>query len=230
MTAFSREFSCVIDYKFKDEKLLKQALTHPSIKGRGTGVGFERLEFLGDRVLGLVVSDMLFHHFAGEEEGELARRLSGLVCREMLIEVAHDLQLERHMVRLESKGMTEGKRLETVLADGCEALIGAIYLDGGLEAARSFIESHWRDRLQAVKEPPKDPKNALQEWVQGQGLPHPTYHVLTSEGPSHAPQFVIEVRIQDMPQMTAQGVGTSKKEAEREAAENLILKIKNGEV
>lgn len=212
-----------IGYAFKDKQFLKRALTHPSALPSGQGVDFERLEFLGDRVLGLVISQWLFEEFPREKEGDLAKRLAGLVCKETLVKIAKSLELANHMAMKQERGISQNKRLETLLADGCEALIGGLYLDGGLEVPRDFIHTHWKDLFQSTPEPPRDAKSALQEWIQGRGHSHPEYVILESSGPAHAPRFVVQVQVKGFAPVT--GEGSSKRLAEKNAAQNMLLMI-----
>src|SRR5262245_32454323 len=147
-----------LEYTFKDRSLLQKALTHPSALTPGQGVDFERLEFLGDRVLGLIIAKWLFEEFPIEKEGDLAKRFAGLVRKETLVEVAQVLNLDRAMVMKKERSSSQEKRLETLLADGCEALIAALYLDGGYPAASNFIHRYWKDYFKEPQEPPRDPK------------------------------------------------------------------------
>jgi ribonuclease-3 len=171
-------------------------------------------------VLALVVTEMLMDAFPAEREGALAKRLAALVRQEALAGVARDIDLGRH-VRL-SRGEAEGggRENEAILADVCEAVIAAIYNDGGLEAARGFIERHWRDRLRSVQAPPQDAKTTLQEWAQGRGLALPSYDIVAREGPDHAPAFTVQVALADG--QSAEGRGPSKRVAEQEAARKLL--------
>ena len=153
-----------LDYSFKNPSLLEKALTHPSAMPPGQGGDFERLEFLGDRVLGLVIASWLFDEFPVENEGDLAKRFAGLVRKETLVEVANVLHLEKAMVMKRERSSSQVKRLETLTADGCEALIAALYLDGGLKAASDFIHLYWKIICKEVMEPPRDAKSILQEW------------------------------------------------------------------
>lgn len=212
-----------IGHSFKNAHLLQQALTHPSALPSGKGVAFERLEFLGDRVLGLVVATWLFEEFPHEKEGDMAKRLAGLVCKETLVDIAKLIDLGQFMAMKRERSSSENKRLETLLADGCEALIGALYLDGGLEVARSFIRHYWKDLLNSTPEPPRDSKSLLQEWIQGKGKPHPTYVVVDSSGPAHAPHFIVQVSIEGMEPTI--GEGSSKRLAEKDAAQNMLNMI-----
>lgn len=210
----------ILEYKFKNTTLLKQALTHPSALPSGHGVDFERLEFLGDRVLGLVVAKWLYEEFPHENEGDLARRLAGLVRKETLVDIAKIIDLGQFMKMKREKSPAQNKRLETVLADGCEALIGALYLDGGFDAPHAFIHQYWDDLFKKTPEPPRDSKSILQEWIQGKGKSHPEYVVLSSSGPAHSPHFVVEVQITGMNPVS--GEGSSKREAEKVAAQNML--------
>jgi len=209
-----------LEYTFKIAELLTKALTHPSALAPGQGIEFERLEFLGDRVLGLVVASWLFTEFPMEKEGDMAKRLTALVRKETLVDVAKTIGLDQAMVMKREKSSSQDKRLETLLADGCEALIGALYLDGGFEAAQSFIHTYWQDVLKGTLEPPRDPKSILQEWIQGHGKTPPQYVVLESSGPAHAPRFIVEVRVEGLDPV--QGEGSSKRHAEKEAAQHML--------
>ncbi len=209
-----------LNYTFKDPSLFTKAMTHPSALTPGQGIDFERLEFLGDRVLGVVIANWLFHEFPHEREGDLAKRFTELVRKETLFEVAMELGLDRAMVMKREKSSSQHKRLETLLADGCEALIGALYLDGGLVAARDFIQAYWAPSIKKTLSPPRDPKSILQEWIQSQGKTHPSYVVVESSGPAHAPQFVVQVQVEGIEPV--QGVGSSKRLAEKDAAQHML--------
>jgi ribonuclease-3 len=208
-----------LSYTFKDRSLLDQALTHRSVETAG-GADYERLEFLGDRVLALVVTEMLMAAFPVEREGALAKRLAALVRQETLAAVARDIGLGGY-IRL-SRGEADGggRENEAILADVCEAVIAAMYHDGGIVAARDFIERHWRDRLQSVAAPPQDAKTTLQEWAQGRGLALPSYVIAAREGPDHAPVFTVQVALADG--QSAEGRGPSKRVAEQAAAQKLL--------
>ena len=219
MNRFEKE----LGHTFQNTTLLKAALTHPSALPPGHGVMFERLEFLGDRVLGLVISTWIFESFPNEPEGSLAKRFTALVCKQALVKVAKNLSLEFAMRIKKERSSSQEKRLETLLADGCEALIGALYLDGGLKTAEAFIRQQWKDFLQITLEPPQDSKSILQEWAQGLGKPHPTYNTVSSTGPSHSPSFLVEVCVEGFE--SVRGEGTSKRLAEKDAAQHMLDKI-----
>lgn len=215
----------VLGYRARDPSLFLEALTHPSAKGQpdASRDSYERLEFLGDRVLGLVIADLLLSGFPEEPEGFLARRLATLVRRETLAEVGLELELGG-FVRLAKGEQDSGEaRNPAILADACEALIAALYLDGGLPTAHAFIARHWSGRLTAELEPPKDAKTRLQEWAQGRGLALPAYRETRREGPAHEPLFSVEVRVAGLP--AESGVGRSKRLAEQEAASQLLERI-----
>lgn len=217
-------FEKTLGYKFRDPGLLDRALTHASaLAERGNhdpAATYQRLEFLGDRVLGLVVADMLISTYPNAVEGELARRLARLVSGETCAEVAMDMGLDA-FVRL--GGSLARKRSGTasgVLADVCESVIGALYRDGGLDAARPVIERHWHERMTAMSGSLRDAKTALQEWAHSKGLETPNYRELSRSGPDHAPVFEIEVVIDG--REGALGGGKSKREAEQAAAEAVL--------
>lgn len=212
-------------HDFRASELVKQALTHPSCALKQGDVAYnnQRLEFLGDAVLGLVVAEMLYRLYPDEQEGELARRLSGLVCGERLVEIARSIGLGEALILSQSEEENDGRNNPSNLEDACEALIGAIYLDSGFDAARQFIEQHWSELAQSVAQAPKDPKTRLQEWAQGQGKPLPVYRLIDETGPSHAPSFTIEVSLPGFRAVSA--TASSKKMAERLAAEQLLEQI-----
>ena len=202
-----------LDYNFNDEKILNLALTQ---SGADAVNNNERLEFIGDRVLGLVVADMLFHIFPNEAEGELARRHASLVSTETLAMVAMEFGLDKKVRR----GHMTGGRLQHMLANAMEAILGAIYLDGGFESAREFITKHWNELARSAIVAPKDPKTALQEFVQKQDCGSlPEYEYLEPSGASHNPVFNVSVTALGK---TATGQGASKKSASIAAAAELL--------
>jgi ribonuclease-3 len=207
-----------ISYRFADLALLDSALSHISaLKGaRNRGGSYQRLEFLGDHVLGLVISDMLFRAFPRADEGELSRRLADLVRKETCAEIARAIDLGA-AVRLGASEANAGARSRpAILADVCEALIGAVYLDGGFVAAEALIARLWQARMKTKAEPLRDPKTVLQEWAQGRGLPTPAYREIARSGPDHDPQFRVAVQLPHL--APAEGSGRSKRAAEQAAA------------
>lgn len=202
-----------IGYSFKDENLLRVALTHSST---GSEFNYERLEFLGDRVLGLIIASLLFDKFVDEKEGDLAKRLSALVQGQTLAKLAGRISLGDFIFFSEAEAAAGGAENEHILADVFEAVIGAMYLDGGLEPCDALIRSQWEETLFTMKKPPQHPKTAIQEWAQGQGLPLPEYTVVNQSGPDHAPVFEVRMCIRGHRPVIASG--RSRAEAEKCAA------------
>jgi ribonuclease-3 len=223
-------FAAALGHSFANPDLLREALIHRSAVDRQRGrnadfrYGNERLEFLGDRVLSLTVADLLISRFPDESEGELARRHAALVRAETLAEVARLIGLGTQLALADSEEATGGREKPAILADACEAVIGALYRDGGLAAAGAFVERYWVPRIEHEATPPRDPKTALQEWAQGRGLPLPSYREVGREGPPHAPQFVMEVAVRG--RTPARGNGKTKREAERTAALAMLEALK----
>ncbi|MBI3446485.1 MAG: ribonuclease III [Magnetospirillum sp.] len=216
----------LLGHRFRRPELLAQALTHPSTQqGRRPKVSapYERLEFLGDRVLGLVVADMLFARYPAEAEGALARRHAALVRREAVARVANTIGLGTHLVLARGEDEAGGRTNPGILADACEAVIGALYADAGFAVAASFVRSQWEPMMEEALAPPKDAKTALQEWAQGLGKPLPIYATLGTEGPPHEPIFLIEVTVEGVG--SALGRGPSKRVAEQGAAGALLQKV-----
>lgn len=217
-----------LGHSFADRKLLVRALTHPSVSANPEHQGgdYQRLEFLGDRVLGLVMAEQLFSRFPREAEGQLARRLAKLVAKDALASVAEDLDLGSAMRLAMGADEWRGRTNPGLLSDACEAVIAALYLDGGLPVAKRFIEGAWQARIEADRDPPSDAKTALQEWAQARGLPLPEYEEIDRQGPPHDPVFTIRVRIEGHPPQA--GTGRSKRAAEQEAASALLAAIGRG--
>jgi ribonuclease-3 len=214
----SRPLQDRLGHRFADPALLDQALTHRSVTGQSANPNAkrftnERLEFLGDRVLGLVIADLLLKKFAAENEGQLAQRLAALVAQPTLVAVARELDLGPHV---RAAAGQDAEDTDAILADACEAVIGALYLDGGLAVAAAFVARHWGPRMDAAVAPPKDAKSALQEWAQGRGLPLPGYRVIDQAGPDHAPSFTVGVSVEGFAEV--EGRGRSKRQAETAAA------------
>jgi len=211
---------------FAKPALLERALTHPSVSADRDhqGGAYERLEFLGDRVLGLVVAEMLFVRFPQEAEGLLARRLAKLVAKESLASVAEDLGLGSFMRLAMGEDEQQGRTNPGLLSDVCEAVIAALYLDGGLPAAKQFIGAAWTARIEEDREPPSDPKTELQEWAQARSLPLPRYSEIDRRGPPHDPVFTIRVEVEGLPPRSGQG--RSKRTAEQDAAGQLLALAK----
>ncbi|WP_264812705.1 ribonuclease III, partial [Gluconacetobacter sacchari] len=188
---------------------------------RGAGSN-ERLEFIGDRVLGLLMAEWLLERFPDEQEGALGPRHAHLVSRPVLAAVAGALDLTEALDVAEHEARAGVRQVANVLADAVEAILGAMYLDGGLEPARRFVRSAWNDAIIAQAHPPKDPKTALQEWVLARGQPLPSYRTVLVDGPSHAPRFVIAVAAAGQ---SGEGEAGSKRAAESAAAADLLRRI-----
>jgi ribonuclease-3 len=216
-----KDLEARLGYAFKDRTLLKKALTHASvrqasIKRRDN----ERLEFLGDRVLGLAVAELLSEVYPTASEGDLARLYNRLVRGGTCAEVARALDLGAALVLSESEAGSGGREKETILADASEALLGAIFLEAGYAKAREIVRAHWGIKLQGTPAEAADAKSALQEWAQGQGLDLPQYVEVDRQGPDHRPRFTAEVRIKG--RKPARGEGASKRAAEQAAASALL--------
>ena len=211
-----------IAYRFTDPRLLEQAFNHISAFAgvRNRGHSYQRLEFLGDHVLGLVISDMLFRSFPKADEGEMSRRLAELVRREACADVARAIDLGS-AIRLGTSEINAGGRNRTaILADVCEALIGAVFVDGGYPAAAALVERLWSERLRTPKRPLRDAKTQLQEWAQARGLPTPAYREVERKGPHHDPEFRVWVELPEF--APAEGIGRSKRAAEQAAAAAML--------
>ncbi len=214
----------LIGHRFQKPSLLFQALTHASALASNPAGNNERLEFLGDRVLGLVISDSLIKLYPNTDEGGLAPRLNELVRRETCAAVAQEIDLGAVLILAPSESNAGGRQKTAILADACEALIGALYLDGGLEAARAFVERYWSERLANLAHAPQDAKTALQEWSQGKGLAVPDYQIISRTGPDHDPRFIVRVEVKGCD--PCEGGGTNKRAAEQAAAEALLFREK----
>lgn len=208
---------------FSNLELLRRALTHASAKGgEGEGGNYQRLEFLGDRVLGLVVAQMVFEANDSASEGELSLRLNALVNAETLAEIADEIGVAELIVAGSELRTLTGRKRVNLRADVMEALIAAVYLEGGLEPARRFILRYWEGRSKAPTAARRDPKTELQEWAHQVTKSSPLYVVEKREGPDHDPVFEVSVRIAGID--PASGTGRSKREAEQAAATAILLR------
>ncbi len=210
-----------LGYVFNSRELFQRSLTHASVRsGKAPRNDNERLEFIGDRVLGLAIADLLCESLPTANEGELARRYNRLVRGEACAKVARAIGLGQHLILSESEADSGGRDKDTILADAIEAILGAIFLEGGFEAARRVVRALWDGTLEQLPQVAADAKSALQEWAQGQGLELPEYQEISRSGPDHAPRFVSEVRIRG--RKPARGEGASKRQAEQAAANSLL--------
>ncbi|SES04338.1 RNAse III [Tranquillimonas rosea] len=217
-----RDFAARIGHDFARPDLLSQALTHGSISGPSRPDN-QRLEFLGDRVLGLVMAEALLRADPEATEGQLAPRYNALVRKETCAAIAREIGLGEVLRLGRSERMSGGRRKEALLGDGMEAVIAAVYLDSGFEAAEAVILRLWGDRIETVEADSRDPKTALQEWAQARRQPPPVYAEVARTGPDHAPVFTIEVTLQSG--QTARAEASSKRAAEQAAAEALLTKV-----
>ncbi len=224
-----REFEKKIGYQFQDQKLLTQALTHSSYANErhiGKHADNERLEFLGDAVLEIVSSEFLFHKYPNHPEGELTRLRASMVCEPTLAFCTRELELGKYLLLGKGEEQTGGRERKSILSDALEAVIGAIYLDGGFANAKEFIFRFVLNDIEH-KQLFYDSKTILQELVQGNFSQELHYHLLSEEGPDHDKKFVVEARIGK--DVYGQGVGRTKKGAEQEAAYHTLLLLKEQE-
>jgi ribonuclease-3 len=212
-----------IGHVFADASLLERALTHVSAlpaQAPRRADSYQRLEFLGDRVLGLTVSDMLYEAFPEAEEGELSRRLADLVRKETCADVARGWGVGAVLRLGEGEAQTGGANKSAILGDICESLLGAVFLDAGYGAADALVRRFFSEKMLNPVRPLRDPKTALQEWAQARGLPTPVYRQVGRSGPDHAPVFSIEVSVNGFEPALAEG--TSKRFAEQASAQNFL--------
>lgn len=206
----------ILGYTFKNKNLLHQALTHTSFTA-DIHYNYERLEFLGDRILGVTVAEMLFRSFKDEPEGKLAQRFVRLVCKQSVAEVMRQLKISQYIIAANPELNTQ----DGVLCDVGEALIAAIYLDSNsMETAENFVRRHWTSQIDSHSQAHKDFKTFLQEYAAEKNLSTPVYTVKAKTGPEHAPDFLVEVMLDE--EHHAQGKGKNKKQAEQEAAQKLL--------
>ncbi len=205
----------ILGYSFKNKHLLQQAVTHSSHTSKLTE-NYERLEFLGDRVLGVAIASLLYKMFPTEPEGSLSQRHTGLVCKETVAEVALTLSLDKYMIVANE----EIRENENVLCDVCEAVIGAIFIDAGCDVAVNFVNNHWKELIDKNVAPPKDAKTLLQEVAHSRGLGNPVYKLIRREGSEHEPVFFMTVSLNGVAEQ--EGEGRNKKLAEQGAAAKML--------
>jgi ribonuclease III len=215
-----KALSTKLGYDFRDQSLLRASLTHGSGKARDGN--YQRLEFLGDRVLGLVIAEALFKQSTNETEGQMSSRHSALVRGETCTIVGRALQLETHIIVTDGEKKTGVNRIDSVIGDVIEAIIGAIYLDGGLVPAQQFVLTHWADILTQETVVRKDAKTTVQEWALGRALAIPKYVTVHREGPEHQPEFTVDLTVG--PHAPTQGKGASKRAAEMAAAQEFLTR------
>jgi ribonuclease-3 len=225
LSAEIRAFCDRLGHTFSRPELLVRALTHGSISS-ATRADNQRLEFLGDRVLGLVMAEALLTADHSATEGQIAPRYNRLVRRETCADIAREIDLGAVLKIGRSEMLSGGRRKDAILADAMEAVIAAVYLDGGWEAARACVTALWADRITAVDDDARDAKTSLQEWAQARGEPPPAYVELARSGPDHAPVFTLEVRLASGP--AAQASAGSKRQAEQMAAAALLAQLATG--
>ena len=202
-----------IGHQFKNPALLNEAVTHSST---GEESNYERLEFLGDRVVGLVIAEQLYARFPDEPEGHMAKRLAALVQGEMLASIAQEMDLGAYINFSDAEEAAGGAQNDNILADVFESIIGALYLDAGYEACQTVLLKLYDGRFDQMKAPPQHPKTSLQEWAQGQSFALPEYEITAQDGPDHAPEFEITLSVEGYPPMSARG--RSRQQAEKEVA------------
>lgn len=222
LSADVRAFCDRLGHHFDRPELLLEALTHPSVSSPNRKDN-QRLEFLGDRVLGLVMAQVLLEADEQASEGKLAPRFNALVRKETCAEVARELDLGAVLRLGRSEMLSGGRRKEALLGDAMEAVVAAVYLDAGLEAARAVVRRAWGPRPSTVAEDARDAKTALQEWAQSKGLRPPAYVQIARTGPDHAPVFTIEAQLSTGD--TGQGQAASKRQAEQLAAKALLGRL-----
>lgn len=210
-----------VGHHFADPSLLERALTHSSLSGSGMR-DLERLEFLGDRVLGLLTADALFRRYPDLEEGDLAPRFNALVRKETCAKAALGLGLDALIRMSPHEEASGGRKKKAILADACEAFLGALYIDGGLEAARRAFDLYWTPHFEDLSKAHRDAKTALQEWSQNRKKGAPHYRVVSAGGPAHAPAFVVEAEVEGF--APARGEGRSKRAAQMAAAEAFLIR------
>ena len=222
MSADLTVFQDRLGYRFVRPNLLTEAVTHASISS-ATRSDNQRLEFLGDRVLGLVMAEALLEDDIGASEGKLAPRFNALVRKETCAEIARSLGLGKVLKLGRSEMMSGGRRKQALLGDAMEAVIAAVYRDGGFSAAKDLILNLWNTHIETVADDARDAKTALQEWAQARGLPPPSYVVVERSGPDHAPLFTISAQLVNGSEQSA--TAGSKRQAEQNAAQDLLAQL-----
>ena len=217
----------IIGYQFNDIMLLQEALSHPSLHGdqEFRGCDYERLEFLGDAVVNLIVTDILYHKFKSHLEGDLAKMRAYLISKDFMVKVANNIALSDYIIMGSSEEASGGRYNPNNLENVLEAIFGAVYVDGGIDQAMKVVSKFWNQFIKADIADFADPKTALQEWLQERGLSLPRYEVAEKSGPSHAPEFTIECIAETMG--SEYGIGKSIKAAEKEAAIKMLARIGN---
>ena len=223
-TYHQKEISKLLDYQFKNNRLLEEALTHASAR-KSSKVNNERLEFLGDRVLGLVISEELLRKNPNSTEGEIATYYNSLVKKETCSFIAKEIGLENLLTLGKSVKRTNDRQKDKILGNAIEALIGAIFLDAGFETSKQLVLKVWRKQIDIVRDIEAHAKTALQEFLQSKGQEPPTYKQISRTGPDHDPDFCVEVVLGSG--LNAIGSGSTKRMAETKAAEQILEKIKN---
>ena len=211
-----------LSYNFENKDLLEQALTHPSSKKTKSAKDYERLEFLGDSILGFVIAKILYNEFPNEAEGKLAKRKAAIVSKETLSEIAKEISLGQHLILGVGEDQIGGRENNSNLENALEAIIAAIFLDGGIKETIRVVKYLFSNVIKKMEKPPKDPKSRLQEWAQSQSLNLPEYKVTSMTGPAHQPEITVQLKVGDIEE---EFTASSKKEAERYVAAMAISQI-----
>lgn len=224
-----KQLEHLINYQFRDQHWLIEALSHPSLKQhhlRQTSDNYQRLELLGDAVLGFIITEFLFKNFTSYDEGQLARFKATLVCKDTLCKVAQAVCLAEYLIMTHGEELSGGRTNPNNLENCLEAVIGAVYLDSDINHTRIFIKTLWQQFLANLDINYTDPKTTLQEWSQNLGHVKPLYQIIDRCGPAHLPLFTVSVQVQSYKQT---GQGKSVKLAEKQAAEKLLIMIKHAQ-
>lgn len=222
----SQELEKIINYKFKNKDLLQEALTHPSIihnSQDNVSFNYERLEFLGDAVLSLIITESLLKKFPQADEGELAKKRSYLIKGESLVSIGDNIDIKKFILLSETEDKSGGRNNKNIQENVIESLIGAIYLDGGFDECYKFVTREWHNLIEKVKVTPIEPKTFVQEWAQDKHLSFPKYSLINKSGTDHNPEFTSEIYVEGYPAQI--GKGNSKKASEKQAANNFIKNV-----